>query len=118
MERPDESRKPAVTIAAGFALLALVIGGLELSGIGTQRHSPQQQVTTTPAEGLEQARLHRQNHEYGEAEAICRSILQREPGNIEVKRLLASVLFRQDKIEETAFIVKGISDELRASATK
>ena len=59
---------------------------------------------------LEQARNFSQKREYSKADDIYSVILQSDPANAEVKRLHASALFRQEKIEESVKVLNSISE--------
>ena len=52
--------------------------------------------------------------EYGQAEEIYESILNTDPLNTEVKLLLASALFRHEKIDECVKVLNSISEEKQA----
>jgi len=138
-ELSDRSRGNGLRIAAmaggGLALTAMVVGGIEFSGVLKKPHAAQAASTTAakvaaPAvagtssgEALDAGKMAAQNDrlaeaqgffdnkEYAKAEGIYRSILKDDPTNKEVKRRLASTLFRQDKIDETAKILNSIGDE-------
>jgi tetratricopeptide (TPR) repeat protein len=58
---------------------------------------------------IEQARVYESKKDYPKAEAIYRELLKKDPDNGEVIRHLASVLFRQDKWDESATILKKLS---------
>ncbi len=60
---------------------------------------------------LDQARNFSQKKEYSKAEDIYRTILKTDPGNTEVKRLLASALFRQDKIDDSVKVLNSIAED-------
>ncbi len=62
-----------------------------------------------PTELLDQAREFTAKGAFSKAEETYRSILKNDPTNVEVKGLLASVLFRQAKLEESARVVDSIS---------
>jgi hypothetical protein len=63
------------------------------------------------SELLDQARSFNQKREYSKAEDIYRTILKSDPSNTEVKRLLASALFRQEKIDESVKILNSIAQD-------
>jgi len=137
-ELSDRSRGNGFRIAAmaggGLALTAMVVGGIEFSGVLKKPHAAHAASTTAKVEApavagassgealdagkmaaqsdrLAQAQVFFDNKEFGKAEGIYRSILKDDPTNKEVKRRLASTLFRQDKIDETAKILNSIGDE-------
>jgi hypothetical protein len=137
-ELADRSRGNRYRMAAmaggGLALTAMVVGGIEFSGVLKKPHEAHAASTTAKVEApavagassgealdagkmaaendrLAQAQAFFDNKEYGKAEGIYRSILKDDPTNKEVKRRLASTLFRQDKIDETAKILNSIGEE-------
>jgi thioredoxin-like negative regulator of GroEL len=57
---------------------------------------------------MERARLYENDKKYAEAEAVYRDILKRDPQNADAIRHLASVLFRQNKIEESSVVLKPL----------
>jgi tetratricopeptide (TPR) repeat protein len=124
----------AALAGGGLALTALVVGGIELSGFlhkpASAHSTPQSAVSkvnapvaapatdildtkklTDQSELLDQARAYSQKRDYAKAEDIYRAILKSDPANTEVKRLLASALFRQEKIEESVKILNSISED-------
>jgi len=119
----------AAFAGGGLILVGLAVGGVELSGAlgrSTSAHSsPQSKVATViPAvdaldtnkltdqsEMLDQARAFTQKREFSKAEDLYRAILKSDPSNTEVKRLLASALFRQEKIDESVKVLNSISEE-------
>jgi DNA-binding NarL/FixJ family response regulator len=54
---------------------------------------------------LEAAELYVERKDYSMAENIYKEILQTEPNNVDAMKALASVLYREDKIEESAAIL-------------
>jgi hypothetical protein len=66
---------------------------------------------TNQSKLLDQARSFSQKREYRRAGDIYRSILKSDPTNFEVKHLLASALFRQEKIEESVIVLNSISED-------
>ena len=129
----------AAMAGGGLALTALVVGGIELSGL---LHKPASAHSNTPtvskvktspstaaatdsldttklsdqSELLDRARAFSQKREYSKAEDIYRSILKSDPANTEVKRLLASALFRQEKIEESVKVLNSISEDKQSKS--
>jgi cytochrome c-type biogenesis protein CcmH/NrfG len=113
-----------------LALTAMVFGGVELAGV-LKRPTSAQAASNPPvttavvqapdaldskkladqSELLDQARALMQKREYAKAEDIYRAILKSDPSNSEVKHLLASVLFRQEKIDESVKVLNSISEE-------
>ncbi len=111
-----------------MTLAGLVVGAVQFSGalhepVAAHAASGKVGGTATAAaeldtkklsdqsELLDQARGFAQQKEYAKAEDIYRSIVKTDPGNAEVKHLLASVLFRQDKIDESARVLSSISSD-------
>jgi hypothetical protein len=113
-----------------LALTAMVFGGVELAGVLKRPTSAQAAsnppVTTSVVQTsdaldakkladqsklLDQARGFTQKREYAKAEEIYRAILKSDPSNTEVKHLLASALFRQEKIDESVKVLNSISEE-------
>jgi TolA-binding protein len=131
--RSNGLRKAAFA-GGGLALTAIVVGGIELSGV---LHKPASahsvtKVAATVAPGatdsldtkkltdqselLDQARAATQKRDYAKAEDIYRQILKGDPSNTEVKRLLASALFRQEKIDESVKVLNSISEDKQTAA--
>jgi hypothetical protein len=117
----------------GLALVGLVVAGIELEGVLYRPSSiyaasgrtsdtwtagspdaPGTTVNTEKlAELLDQARSFIKGRNYGQAEDIYRSILKTDPSNASVKRLLASALFRQEKIDQSLEVVNSIQATTR-----
>ena len=135
-ERPKSNgfRKAALA-GGGVALAAVAFLGVEFSGIlpkSASAHSNSTQSIKTGSmsstdsldtkkltdqtELLDQARSFSQKREYSKAEDIYRTILKTDPSNTEVKRLLASALFRQEKIDESVKVLNSISEDKGAAA--
>ena len=134
--RSNGFRKAALA-GGGLALTAMVVGGIELSGY---LHKPASAHSAAPAvnkgapavagstdsldtkkltdqsELLDQARSFSQKREYSKAEDIYRTILKSDPSNTEVKRLLASALFRQEKIDESVKVLNSIAEDKGSDA--
>jgi len=125
--RSNGLRKAALA-GGGLALTAIVFGGVEMAGVfqrPTAAHAATNKVLaatpggdvldtrklTDQSELLDQARTFTQKKDYAKAEDIYRSILKGDPENTEVKRLLASALFRQEKIDESVKVLNSISEE-------
>ena len=128
-EKPrNNGLRMAAFVGGGLTLTALVVGAIEFSGAlhkpSAPAHNANTKVSgpavagsealdtkklTDQSELLDQARAFAQKKDYAKAEDIYRSIIKTDPGNAEVKRLLASVLFRQDKIDESAKVLNSIS---------
>lgn len=129
-EPPRSSRglRRAALIGGGAAVMATVFGGIELTGVfnkTTSAHSATKvsapatagadmfdtRKLTEQSDLLDQATAYNQKKDYGKAEEIYRKILKSDPSNTEVKRKLASVLFREDKIEESAQIIRSLDED-------
>jgi hypothetical protein len=127
-DSPRSNGLRRAAIAGGSLLLAAaVFGGVELSGIlqrPASAHADSKTVgsavsgdtldtrkLTDQSDLLDQARGFNQKKEYAKAEEIYRKILKNDPSNVEVKRLLASALFRQEKIEESAKVIDSIEKQ-------
>ena len=54
---------------------------------------------------LEAAKQYMERKEYGVAESIYQEVVKSEPNNVEALKGLASALYRQDKIEESAAVL-------------
>jgi hypothetical protein len=129
-ERPHSTGlRKAAFAGGGIALVATVVAGVELSGVlnkPTSAHSNSPNVSANKTAGsdaldtkklsdqselLDQARAFTQKREFSKAEDIYRLILKNDPTNTEVKRLLASALFRQEKIDESVKVLNSISED-------
>ena len=134
-QQPHSSglRKAALA-GGGLALVAMVGLGVELSGVLSKPSvshaaSPTTKVSvpgsgsealdtkklTDQSELLDKAREFTQKRDFAKAEEIYRQILTRDPSNTEVKRLLASALFRQEKIDESVKVLNSISEDKQAN---
>ena len=127
-ERPRSNGfRKASLVGGGLILVALGVGSLEwMHNRSVSAHSSPSFARTALASGadaldtkklsdqselLDQARSFSQKQEYGKAEAIYRTILKSDPRNIEVKHLLASALFHDDKIEEATKVLNSIAED-------
>jgi uncharacterized coiled-coil protein SlyX len=99
LNKPTSAHSVAV---AGTKTAAAVPSGTDV--LETKKLSDQSDL-------LDQARNFSQKKDYSKAEDIYRTILKTDPNNTEVKRLLAHVLFLQDKIEETTKVVNSLSED-------
>jgi len=95
-------QKPTAAHAATNKVSAAMAAGGDI--LDTKRLTDQSEL-------LDQARTFTQKKDYAKAEDIYRSILKGDPSNTEVKRLLASSLFRQEKIDESVKVLNSISEE-------
>ncbi len=137
-EKPRTSGyRNAVLAGGGLLLVGIAVGGIELTGYlhkPASAHSiPASAKTAAPAvpasgdaldtkkltdqsDLLDQARSFSQKREFSKAEDIYRTILKSDPTNTEVKRLLASALFRQEKIDESVKVLNSISEDKRSGS--
>ncbi len=131
--RTSNGLRKAAFAGGGLALTAIVVGGIELSGLlhkPTSAHAASNKTSASAVPGsdsldtkkltdqsdlLDQARAFTQKREFSKAETIYRSILKGDPSNTEVKRLLASTLFRQEKIDESVSVLNSISEDKQAN---
>jgi hypothetical protein len=133
---PGNWRRRAAT-AGGLALVAIA-GGSDLSGFlhraksaqPAKHNAPQHNITVRAAQGSEdsleskkltdhtslvnRARAFSKKGKFENAENIYRSILKSDPSASQVKRLLASALYRQNKIEESVSVLATISDSTQS----
>jgi hypothetical protein len=70
-------------------------------------------ATTAPLESslmtpIDQARAYESDRNYPKAEAAYRELLSKDPTNAEVIKHLASVLYREDKVDESAEVMKKL----------
>jgi len=49
------------------------------------------------------------NRQYAATEKACRDLLKQNPGNLQAARLLASALFHQDRISESADVIRSMA---------
>lgn len=133
------SRKvAAMRSGVGAVAAALIVGVLGFLLAGVLRPAPESPVAEFSSAGAEDAlksgstlSLHLEmwetetveratallkNQEYAAAEKLCRNLLKQDPSNIAASRLLASALFHENRIEESADVVRSIAvPETRAS---
>ncbi len=133
--RTSTGLRKAALAGGSVALAAVAFLGIEFSGLlhkpasahtATNKTSSSAMAVATvsldtkkltdQSELLDQARAFSQKKELGKAEDIYRTILKGDPTNTEVKRLLASVLFREEKIEESAKIINSITEGKQANS--
>ena len=127
VRRSRSSRKTKRMLAAAAVLVAL-LGGLVWAVIRLTRKVPDQPVGTTTAEVGQPAEKPKplaanadtktrmlaaqesmDRKDYTVAEDIYKQIVKAEPGNIDALKALASVLYRQEKIDESAAILDRLS---------
>ncbi len=105
---PGRWKVPAFVLGV---LVVLALGGWLLftqAGISNHGGGTRSDAASTLSP-IEQARVFESKKDYPRAEAIYRELLKKDPDNGEVIRHLASVLFRQDKWDESAAILKKLS---------
>jgi uncharacterized coiled-coil protein SlyX len=100
-------RVPAILLAV---LVCLFLAGWGISSLVSRSRRP---GTVADSAGslspIEQARIFESEKNYAKAEAIYKDVLKKDPNNNDVIRHLASVLFRQDKFEESATELKKLN---------
>jgi hypothetical protein len=112
------------SIAAGFAILSLVVwGAAKLASGAKPAGSPSPQAVIASAEGDKQtppppgadtktkllaAQQYMDRKDYAVAEGIYRQVVAAEPSNADALKGLASVLYREDKVDESADILDRI----------
>jgi uncharacterized coiled-coil protein SlyX len=64
----------------------------------------------TVAAPIDQARSYENEKNFPKAEEIYRDLLAKDPTNVEVIRHLASVLYREDKVDESAEVLKKLKN--------
>ena len=112
------------SIAAGFAILSLVVwGAAKLASGAKPAGSPSPQAAIASAEGdkqtppppgadtktkLRAAQQYMDRKDYAVAEGIYRQVVAAEPSNADALKGLASVLYREDKVDESADILDRI----------
>ena len=125
--RPSRSglkaRVGAVAAALMLAAVGIVPAGIlrpsakaasvtGLSGIGSQDARPQT-AGLAPArwenETIEKAAGMLRNHDNANAEKLCRALLKQDPANQAAERLLASALFHQNRIDESAEVIRSMA---------
>ncbi|MDQ6707653.1 MAG: tetratricopeptide repeat protein, partial [Acidobacteriota bacterium] len=86
---------------------------LPVSGTAPPTAAPIAADPATETPRVESARGFLQRHEYAKAEEIYRSILKTDPQNREAVLALADVLYRQNRFEESAAVLKALSAQPR-----
>ncbi len=124
MRRRSSRRSNAKIFWVGTAVLALIIVGAfqlpklfnnDKSGAPASAASTATAAPATSASNpaplpigadtktrMQAAAQYADNKEYSLAESVYKQVLQAEPNNVEARKALASVLYREDKIEESA----------------
>jgi DNA-binding NarL/FixJ family response regulator len=88
--------------ANGDGAAAMAQGG---SGAVKSRGKPAASGGADTKTRMQAAEEYVERKEYPMAEDIYKQVLQAEPGNVDAMKALASVLYREDKIEESAAIL-------------
>jgi DNA-binding NarL/FixJ family response regulator len=126
VEASRSHARPGVRTMMSGAAAALVVAvlGFQLAGIlkPAAAKSIQPPAATpaaaTPAldrlsgwdwENVENARSLLQEKQYAAAERICRMVIKRDPGNTAAARILASALFHQNRVAESADVIQSIA---------
>jgi uncharacterized coiled-coil protein SlyX len=107
----DETRfrwRVPVVVLTVLVLLFLAAWGIDKLVRGSGRAGAVTDATASLSP-FEQGRVYESQRNYAKAEALYKEVLKKDPNNNEVIRHLASVLFRQDKIEESAAQLKKLS---------
>ena len=105
---PGRWKMPVIVLGILTALGVAI--WLLWSQVGTASHgTAARSDSASTLSPIEQARVYESKKDYPKAESIYRELLKKDPDNGEVIRHLASVLFRQDKWEESAAILKKLS---------
>jgi DNA-binding NarL/FixJ family response regulator len=109
--------RPNIRSAAAALMIGIV--GFMLSG--SLRPSPKPvfaesssssanlNLTGWEKESVTKATALLRSQQYAAAEKLCRTLLKLNPANIAASRILASALFHQDRVEETADVVRSIA---------
>ncbi len=124
-------RMPGARSAIGAVAAAFVIGVMGFMLAGVLRSGPESPLAEFSSAGAEDAlkagsnaSLHLagweldavdkasallKNQQYEAAEKICRNLLKQNPANIAASRVLASALFHQNRVEESADVVRSMA---------
>jgi DNA-binding NarL/FixJ family response regulator len=107
--------KPGLRAKVGAVAAALVIGvmGFMVSGVlipaGPSSLTPTLHMSDWRTDPIIQASTLFRDQQYAAAELACRTILKRDPSNVDALRILASTLFRQNRVDEAADVVGSLS---------
>jgi DNA-binding NarL/FixJ family response regulator len=128
----ERNRKtPGLRAKVGAVAAAMMVGVLGFMLAGILRPAPESAIAEFSSAGAEDAlkagttsSLHLagweiesvekaaallKNQEYLAAEKLCRTLLKQNPSNTAASRVLASALFHQDRIEESADVVRSMA---------
>jgi DNA-binding NarL/FixJ family response regulator len=119
-----DSRIPRMfwSLLAGFLILGLAVWGVAKLASGSRAPSAPPSVVNAPAgekvappavgadtkTKLLAAQQYTDRKEYAVAEGIYRQVVANEPDNVDALKGLASVLYREDKVDESAEILDRI----------
>ncbi len=129
---PERTRKmPGMRSKVGAVAAALMVGILGFMLAGFLRPAPQSPLAEFSSSGAEDAltpgstsSLHLagwemesvekasallKNQQYTAAEKLCRSLLKQNPSNTSASRILASALFHENRVEESADVVRSMA---------
>ena len=130
-EKSQGRRLPGFRSTLGTVAAALIVGiiGFQLSGI--LRPPPASPLAEFSSAGAEDAlkagttgSLHLagwesetvanaaallKNQQFAASEKLCRALLKQDPANTAASRVLASALFHQNRVEESADVVRSMS---------
>lgn len=110
----DEDESPRTGWKGSLVGLAVIIG-LLVGAVFVIRHARHVAALSNDASAgsvfspMERARVFENEKKYAEAESIYRDILRRDPRNADAIRHLASVFFREGKIEESSVVLKQLA---------
>jgi DNA-binding NarL/FixJ family response regulator len=113
----------AVAAALMVGVLGFLLAGIlhpstnpwaELASLGTEdalkaNSTPDLHLAGWELETVARASALLKNQKYEAAEKVCRSLLQQDPANTAASRVLASALYHQDRIEESANVVRSMA---------
>ena len=124
MRRRPSSRFSAKIFWLAVAAIALIVAGIVYIPGLISSHKKAAPVAAVPAAAppkvtvpaasadtktkMLAAQQYTDNKEYSLAEDIYKQVLQAEPNNVDAMKALASVLYREDKIEESAAILEKL----------
>lgn len=125
-ERNWKLRSVRTTMSAIAATLVLAVLGFQFAGIlrpasghpvvkssiAMPVESPQGKSTSVTGwewDNVEKARQLLKDQQYAASEKLCRMVLKQNPANITASRVLASALFHQDRVTESADVVRSMA---------